>query len=266
MIKDIGLWTAHGGLWEDFAMPATSDASAGPAFRPLYQQIKTLITQSLISGEWRPGESIPSETELAARYNVSQGTVRKAINELADENLLVRQQGKGTFVASHTEERRQFHFLRIAPDRGERVYPHGELLTCRRAKADGQSARLLEVPAGSAIIIVTRRMNVAGEPISWEEVRLPGAMFKGLNAAKIDEYECKMYSMFESAFGVRILQVVEEIKAVAAEPEVAGLLQVPPGAPLLQIERVAYTFGDRPVEWRRTLCNTKNFHYMNKIV
>jgi GntR family transcriptional regulator len=247
-------------------MSAAIEASPGPAFRPLYQQIKTLITQSLISGEWRPGEAIPSETELAARYHVSQGTVRKAISELADENLLVRQQGKGTFVASHTEERRQFHFLRISPDKGERVYPRGELLSCRRARADGLTARLLEVPAGSATIIVTRLMKVAGEPISWEEVRLPGNMFRGLNAAKINEYGCKMYSMFESAFGVRILQVAEEIKAVAADGEVPGLLRVAPGSPLLQIERVAYTFGDRPVEWRRTLCSTRNFHYMNKIV
>lgn len=247
-------------------MAATTEATPAPAFRPLYQQIKTLITQSLISGEWRPGEAIPSETELAARYNVSQGTVRKAINELADENLLVRQQGKGTFVASHTEERRQFHFLRLTPDQGERVYPRGELLACRRAKADGQTARLLEVPAGSAVILVTRLMKVAGEPLSWEEVRLPAGMFRGLNAARIEEHECKMYSMFEAAFGVRILQVVDALKAVGAEPEVAGLLGLTAGAPLLQIERVAYTFGDRPVEWRRTLCNTRNFHYMNKIV
>ncbi len=247
-------------------MAATTEATPAPAFRPLYQQIKTLITQSLISGEWRPGEAIPSETELAARYNVSQGTVRKAINELADENLLVRQQGKGTFVASHTEERRQFHFLRLTPDQGERVYPRGELLACRRAKADSQTARLLEVPAGSAVILVTRLMRVAGEPISWEEVRLPAGMFRGLNSAKIEEHECKMYSMFEAAFGVRILQVVDGLKAVGAEAEVAGLLGLAVGAPLLQIERVAYTFGDRPVEWRRTLCNTRNFHYMNKIV
>ena len=90
-----------------------NNANSSPAFHPLYQQIKILITQSLISGEWRPGDAIPSEIELASRYHVSQGTVRKAISELADENLLIRHQGKGTFVASHAEERRQFHFVRI---------------------------------------------------------------------------------------------------------------------------------------------------------
>jgi GntR family transcriptional regulator len=98
--------------------PMSSDPS-GPAFSPLYQQIKLLITRSLQEGEWKPGEAIPAETDLAARYRVSQGTVRKAIDELATENLLVRRQGKGTFVATHAEEQIQYRFLRLAPDDGK---------------------------------------------------------------------------------------------------------------------------------------------------
>jgi GntR family transcriptional regulator len=86
--------------------PAPDDADAAtigtPAFSPLYQQIKSLILKSLQDGEWKPGDLIPSELELAARYRVSQGTVRKAIDELAADNLLVRRQGKGTFVTFRT--------------------------------------------------------------------------------------------------------------------------------------------------------------------
>ena len=92
-----------------------TEAPSSPAYQPLYRQIKYLITESLVSGEWRPGESIPSEVELAHRYSVSQGTVRKAITELAEQKLLVRHQGKGTFVASHSEERTKFPFLESAP-------------------------------------------------------------------------------------------------------------------------------------------------------
>ena len=85
------------------SLPTAESAGDGaPAFSPLYQQIKVLITRSLQDGEWKPGESIPSEVELAARFKVSQGTVRKAIDELAADNLLVRRQGKGTFVATHS--------------------------------------------------------------------------------------------------------------------------------------------------------------------
>src|SRR5574340_1528944 len=88
-------------------------AMSHPIFKPLYEQIKLLITQSLIVGEWHPGDAIPSEVELAKRFKVSQGTVRKAIDELAEENILVRRQGKGTFVATHSEEGSRYRFLRI---------------------------------------------------------------------------------------------------------------------------------------------------------
>jgi GntR family transcriptional regulator len=88
------------------------------AFSPLYQQIKALLVMALDAGEWKPGEAIPSEIELAARFQVSQGTVRKAVDELAAENLLLRRQGKGTFVATHLEPRVRFRFLRLAPNEG----------------------------------------------------------------------------------------------------------------------------------------------------
>ncbi len=225
-----------------------------------------LITQSLISGEWGPGEAIPSEIDLAERYRVSQGTVRKAITELAQENLLVRHQGRGTFVASHAEERRKFHFLRVYPDKGGRIHSEGGLLSCQRSKADADTARLLEVSKGATLVVITRLMRMEGVPVMFEEILLPAALFKGLGAEKISEFNCRMYSMFESAYGIQILQVAEQIKAVAALGEPARLLGVPPGSPLLSIDRVSYTYGDKPVEVRRTLCNTKEYSYFNKIV
>src|SRR5204863_5842782 len=94
-----------------------------PARRPLYEQIKLLLTNSLVAGEWKPGEAIPSEMDLAARYHVSQGTVRKAVEELASEAILTRRQGKGTFVASHSEPSYQYRFLRMQPDSGDRLHP-----------------------------------------------------------------------------------------------------------------------------------------------
>src|SRR5579864_2523664 len=112
--------------------------SATPAFSPLYLQIKTLILQSLHAGEWKPGEPIPSEIELAARFKVSQGTMRKAIDELAAENLVVRRQGKGTFVATHAEQHVQYRFLKLVPDVGD---PNTEgpaertIVDCRRQRA-----------------------------------------------------------------------------------------------------------------------------------
>jgi len=237
-----------------------------PTFRPLYQQIKLLITQGLVSGEWRPGEVIPSETDLATRYSVSQGTVRKAISDLAKENLLVRHQGKGTFVASHNEAQRKFHFLRIAADKGDHVYPEGELISCYRGKADKSTAKLLEIKPGSGILVIHRYMRMAGNPVMLEEIHLPSSVFKGLSAARINQYHCHLYSMFESAYQIRILQVAEQIKAVLADAGTAKMMGVAAGSPLLAIERVSYTYGDKPVEWRRIYCNTQSHSYVNKIV
>jgi GntR family transcriptional regulator len=237
-----------------------------PAFQPLYRQIKILITESLVSGEWRPGDLIPSEIELASRFSVSQGTVRKAISELAEQNFLVRQQGKGTFVASHSEERSLFPYLRITPDRGVISELKATLLDCRRLKLDAVSAKKLELATGSGAFLITRVLHIAGKTSVYEEIRLPAAPFRGLATKTIERHHCMLYSMYESEFDIRILHVEEQIKAVAAQNPAAVHLGVDPGTPLLTIERVAYTYAEKAVELRRSYCNTREHHYRNRIV
>src|SRR5690349_13861933 len=129
-----------------------------PAFSPLYQQIKTLITRGLQEGDWKPGEAIPSEIELAQRYRVSQGTVRKAIDELAAENLLVRRQGKGTFVATHAEEQIQYRFLRLMPEDGPVTGMARHFLDCRRMRTPADVARALGLKAGEPALLVRRTL------------------------------------------------------------------------------------------------------------
>lgn len=237
-----------------------------PAFQPLYRQIKTLITQSLVSGEWRPGDLIPSEIELAGRFSVSQGTVRKAIGELAGENLLVRQQGKGTFVASHSEERSQFPYLRITPDRAALDSVAATLLDCRKLKLDAVSARRLGMATGAGGFLIVRTLAISGEKVVYEEIRLPAMPFRGLSQGTIERHHCMLYSMYESEFDIRILHVDEQIRAVSATGTAVEHLNVRKGEPLLTIERVAYTYAEKPVELRRSICDTRDHHYRNKIV
>jgi len=241
-------------------------AAIAVALQPLYRQIKSLITQSLVTGEWRPGDLIPSEIELAGRFSVSQGTVRKAIGELAGENLLVRQQGKGTFVASHSEERSQFPYLRMSPDRGALDSLAATLIDFRKVKLDSVSAKKLDLASGASAFLLTRVLAVSGKCAVYEEVRLPAILFKGLTVGTIEHHHCMLYSMYESEFEVRILHVDEQLKAVAAEGAPARHLGVAKGAPILAIERVAYTYADKPAEHRRSFCNTREHHYRNRIV
>ena len=237
-----------------------------PSFRPLYLQIKALLEKSLEAGEWRPAEAIPSEIELAGRFGVSQGTVRKAIDALASDNLVVRRQGKGTFVATHTEEKVSlFRFLRIRRNDGRDEYPASRLLDVRRAKASAEAVRLLGVKPGESVILLRRILEYSGEPVVLDEITLPAALFKGLTRAKADAYHGSMYSFFETQFGVRMLKAQEKLRAIAADATSASLLKVAPGQPLLAVDRVTLTYGDRPVEWRRGLCTTRNHHYLNDL-
>jgi GntR family transcriptional regulator len=246
----------------EVAVPAT------PAFSPLYQQIKGLILQSLQSAEWKPGEAIPSEMDLAARYRVSQGTVRKAIDELAADNLLVRRQGKGTFVATHAEQQVQYRFLKLVPDGGDRdsVGPAARhIIECRRVRATADVARILALRTGDAVVQVRRVLSFGGTPTILEDLWLPGAAFKGLTAEQMAGYHGPTYAMFEVEFGVRMVRAEEKLRAVAADTVSAQLLQVPAGAPLLSVERIAFTYNDVPMELRRGLYITENRYYRNEL-
>jgi GntR family transcriptional regulator len=236
-----------------------------PLFQPLYRQIAGLITRSLDAGEWKPGEAIPSELELAARFKVSQGTVRKAIDELAGANLLVRRQGKGTFVATHSEERTQFRFLRLAPDDGSAERLSRKFLDCKRMRPSAEVAQALDIPTSQAVLQVRRLLYFRSAPVVLDDLWLPLALFKGLTEQRLSEYEGPLYGLFEAEFGVHMVRAEEQIRAVAAEPDAAMLLQVTPGAPLLSVSRVAFTYGDRPVELRRGLYDTRSHHYRNRL-
>jgi GntR family transcriptional regulator len=246
------------------AEPGSTDAS--PAFSPLYQQIKTLITRGLQEGDWKPGEAIPSEMELAQRYRVSQGTVRKAIDELAAENLLVRRQGKGTFVATHSEEKIQFRFLRLKADDGEEPRRMDRrILECRRTRAPADVARALDLRSGDAAVQIRRTLASEGKLLVLDDIWLPGHLFRGLTQERLSEWRGPFYGMFETEFGVRMIRAEEKIRAVAADAATATVLQVSEGAPLLSVERLSLTYGEKPVELRRGLYRTDSHYYRNEL-
>jgi GntR family transcriptional regulator len=251
------------------ASPNPASDTAGPSFSPLYQQIKVLLVRSLQAGEWQPGQAIASEQDLAQRFKVSQGTVRKAIDELAAENLLVRRQGRGTFVATHAEAGTQYRFLRLTPDRPAAAGLQRRLLDCRRMRPGADVAALLELAAGEPVLQV-RRLLLDGDenpprPVVLDELWLPGGAFKGLNAERLRAWHGPMYRLFEAEFAVRMIRAEEKIRAVVAGPEDVAVLEVPVGTPLLSVERLSYTYGDRPVELRRGLYHTAGHYYRNEL-
>ena len=234
-----------------------------PDFRPLYAQVRDLVLGRLASGEWRPGDLLPSEPRLAEEFGVSQGTVRKALDELSGQNILVRHQGKGTYVATHTPDRALFHFFHLASEDGARVLPESRVISRREGRATRreQEALALDGPAGVIRIVRVRRLG--GTPVLAERITVSAERFPGLRAHASDALPNTFYALYEQDYGVAIADAVERLRAVAAEEFEARLLGVEIGAPVLEIERVARTIGEQPVEWRISRCDTSRHHYLS---
>ena len=247
------------------ATSVDSGPNTAAAFSPLYQQIKSLLVTALDAGEWKPGEAIPSEIELAARFQVSQGTVRKAVDELAAENLLLRRQGKGTFVATHLEPRVRFRFLRLAPNEGAPEPAQSKVLDCRRLRAHADVARALDIKSGDPVVAIRRLLSFSNTPTVIDDIYLPGALFKGLTADLLNDYSGPLYGLFESEFGINMVRADEKIRAVGAPNDVALALGVASSIPLLCVERISYTYGNRPVELRIGHYVTSEYYYRNSL-
>ena len=233
--------------------------------QPLYEEVKKKITKSLIQGEWRPGEAIPSEFELACKYDVSQGTVRKAIDELSAESILIRRQGKGTYVATHNEENIQLRFLRLTSNLGLKEKLDNRLVSFSKEKATNKLAKILNINPASTILSLKRILTFNEKPLILDVIKIPAQSFRGLTAEMVVEKKGSMYRMYETDFGVRMLRADEKIKAISANFESASLLNVKENSPLLSVERLSYTYDNKPLEWRLGLCISDNHYYRSEL-
>ncbi len=233
---------------------------------PLYIQLKALFSSYISDGTWLPGSIIPSELQLAQEINVSQGTVRKAITELVESNVLIRRQGRGTFVAIHDDARALFHFFHIVNDDGNKALPKCETISCRRIRSTRDIAKKLSLGTGEQVISIERIRKLDDQPAIIESILLPSVLFADLGKSRTEELPNTLYELYETHYGITIHKAEEQIRAIPAGETDAGLLGVDIGSPLLMIERVAYTLDGRPVEIRISRCNTLNYHYQNTVL
>jgi GntR family transcriptional regulator len=232
---------------------------------PMYKDIKRQLMRSLTEGEWKPGEAIPAERRLAERFGSSIGTLRKAIDELVAENTLIRQQGRGTFVASHDRDRLLFYYFHIVSESGPKAYPDVELVSFARSRADKVAAERLNIDAGDPVFRVRNRLSLEGRPIMIDDITIAAARFRGMTEARFRDRPSTIYNLYQEEFGVSVVRTSERLRATVADAESSGLLGIKPGDPLLQIRRVALTYNDDPVEYRLSLVNTAQHEYWAEI-
>jgi GntR family transcriptional regulator len=250
----------------DRSRRASETLSAGSlTLNPLYKEVKTRLTRGLANGEWKPGEAIPSETRLAERFAVSIGTIRKAIDELVAERILLRQQGRGTFVATHTEDRTLFYFFHIVGKDGSREVPAIELLSFRKARANAAEAERLAIGRGEPVLRMQNVLKLAGKAVIFDEITVPEPLFPGLDEDIFGSRAGTIYGLYQARYGITVTRISERISAGHAPARVAELLAMGMDTPALVIKRVAYTYDDTPVEYRVSWVNTGRHEYSSDL-
>ncbi|MGZ5047215.1 MAG: GntR family transcriptional regulator [Usitatibacter sp.] len=237
---------------------ATSD-------RPLYEEVRARLIEGISAGAWRAGEAIPTEAALARAFGVAIGTVRKAVDLLVAEQALVRRQGKGTFVTAHDGTRLLFHFFHIVGRDGAKAYPDAHTVSFQRGRADTAAAAALGIAPLDKVIRIRNVLSLSGAPAIVDDITLPAELFPGLTEKIFLARGNTIYHLYQSRYGINVLRTDERLRAVLAPRDVAALLGLASGAPLLEIRRVALTFRDRPVELRLSRVNTARHDYHNTL-
>ncbi|KAA0968923.1 GntR family transcriptional regulator [Aureimonas fodinaquatilis] len=228
-------------------------------FRPLYRQVRDKLIRQLADGVWAPGDILPSEVHLAAELGVSQGTIRKALDVLASEKMVVRRQGRGTFVASHDEEHGMFQFFKVVPDAGPRTIPRCVVNSITRHRATPEERDLLHLTDASYVMRIARVRWMLHRPVIYETISVPALLFPGLADMNLPD---NIYGFYAAKFSVSVARSQERLKAVAAGAREAGELNVAVGHPLLAMRRLAYSVDNVPVETRLSFCLTDGVHYL----
>ena len=228
---------------------------------PLYRHVTRQILHALAHSEWAPGEVIPSEKQLCVRFGVSVGTLRKAIDELVTENILIRHEGRGTFVATHARNQHMFRFFNIVRQDNVKNYPSVQLIHFRHARADKLAAEKLRLAPRAAVIQFTNLLCPNDEPTLLDDITLPEALFAGMTEAQLQARPNTLYDFYQRSFGLNVIRIEERLRAAAAGRTHAGPLCIPMGAPLLQIHRLAFSYNDQVIEYRVSHVNTARYEY-----
>jgi len=233
---------------------------------PLYQEVKRRIFDVIRRGEWKPGDTIPSEKRLAEGFGVSIGTLRRAVDELVTENLLIRRQGRGTFVATHNETRYIYSFFHVLRHDGYKEPPEVQLVAFDKVKADAYAATMLGLEPGTNLFRIVNLLKLGGIPVDIDEIYVPAALFRGLTEKRARERKVTLYQLYQTGFGVTVLRTEERMRAVSADATTSALLAVDKGEPLLKVIRRALSFNDKPVELRFSYINTARYEYNSEPV
>lgn len=232
---------------------------------PLYQRLRDQLAEQIANNRWRPGEAIPTEAALSSEYCLSTGTVRKAIDMLVAENILERQQGRGTFIRRPQFESSLFRFFRFQTPAGARQVPESRILSIEPMIAPTAVSQALGLINDAPVIRMVRLRLLDAQPVLAEEIWLPRVQFQALLDNDLQRHGPLLYPIYETLCGQVVAYAEETLTAEAVGDAHARLLQIPANSPVVVIERLARNYSGEPLEWRRSRGHASHFRYSVEI-
>ncbi|OLO08347.1 GntR family transcriptional regulator [Salinicola sp. MH3R3-1] len=228
---------------------------------PLYQRLRDDMLAKIAAGEWTPGGAIPTEAELTKHYGVAVGTLRKAVDTLVQDGLMKRSQGRGTFILRPNFEGSLFRFFRQVDARGDRRVPESRILDRQLESPAQDIANALGLERSEKVIRLERVRQFDGAPLYHEDIWLPAARFEALIEIEIDDFGNLLYPFYESRCGQLIGSARETLSVETATPDIARILDLESGEPVVLIERLALGYDRTPLEYRRSRGAASTFRY-----
>ncbi|MFM0157813.1 GntR family transcriptional regulator [Paraburkholderia sediminicola] len=246
-------------------MEAASFVTKPDGRLPRYQQLRDDLVGRIAAGEWALEEAIATEAELGQFYNVSTGTVRKAIDLLVVDGVLTRSQGKGTFIRRPRFDSSLFRFFRFKSRSGEPVRPTARVLKREIVKPGEEIRSTLRMKASEKAIHLSRVRLIEGQAVLSEEIWLPRGRFEPLATLPLGDFEDLLYPLYERLCRQIVASATEILKVEQATSDDASLLDVKLSSPVIQVQRVASDFAGTPFEWRSTRGAATAFQYQVEI-
>ncbi len=232
---------------------------------PLYQRLAEALKVAIAQRQWRPGDRLPSESDLATQYEVAPGTARQAISQLVDEGMLDRRQGVGTFVRKPTFDASLFRFFRFQSEGGERKIPESRILYREVLPAPSTVSNALGLEPEAPVISMSRLRMLDDDPVMAEEIWLDQKRFKSFMEMDEADIGPLLYPIYDSHFDQIVARAQEGLTVEAVDESYARLLRIEPATPVIVIERLALGFDGKPIEWRRSRGRADRFHYSIEI-
>jgi GntR family transcriptional regulator len=236
--------------------------SVKPA-QPLYESVRARVIDRLHSGHWSPGDRLPTEAQLASEFGVGIGTIRRAVEALVAEGVLLRRARRGTTVARHSDEHRFDIYFSFVDATGKPIRLSAELLHFKKEAANPTVAKALRLERRARVARIDNLRLLDGAPLMLDRIWVSLDHFGDLRADQFAARPSSIYGFYQEQYGLSVVRVLEDLGACVADSHLAGVLQIAEGDPLLRIQRTAFTYNDIPIEYRWRYVNSTGCQYRN---